>query len=76
MPLFFKNDSFAELILPWIKLNKTKSFWGKKKTDRKSVNYLKLRNVTLQKVRMKISDTPFFKTISPILPTPPCLGKI
>ena len=68
-----------------IRCYKTRFFqWNTNNTDRNGVNKQNThthtpntqRKITLERVSsMKISDTPFFKATTPILPTPPFLWE-
>ena len=79
MSFLFQNYSFVKIIYQLIRCYKTRFFSrNTNDTDRNGVNKQNThatsteRKITLDMfVSMKVSDTPFFKTNPPILPTPP-----
>ena len=74
--LIFQKSLIEEAAYLLIRFNKTKSFlWNTRNTNRNCVNEQKKhtphtkREITLERVSMRISDTPFFANNSPILPS-------
>ena len=79
MSFLFQNYSFVKIIYLLIRCYKTRFFFrNTNDTDGNGVNKQNThatsaqRKITLDMVvSMKVSETPFFETNPPILPTPP-----